>query len=118
MRLFKQSCVRSFAGCADLNLAGRAVEEGLVSQVQWRSNDDSLRPISDQQSLRHVLVTVRIAWNLGRGGTKKVQGTQWKTPQKWTVPNRTVPYHAVEKRHKCFIHTGVVTDSYTFTSKH
>ncbi len=29
-----RSCVRSFAGCADLNLAGRAVEEGLVSQVQ------------------------------------------------------------------------------------
>ncbi len=48
VRLFKQSCVRSFAGCAYLNLAGRAVEEGLVSQVQWRSNDDFLRPISDQ----------------------------------------------------------------------
>ncbi len=78
---------------------------GLVSQVQWHSKDDFLRPISDQQSL-HVtfLVTVRIAWNLGRGGTKKVPGTrystQWKTPQKWTVLNRTVPYHAVEKRHK------------------
>ncbi len=26
---------------------------GLVSQVQWRSNDDFLRPIGDQQSL-HV----------------------------------------------------------------
>ncbi len=48
VRLFKQSCVRSFAGCADSNLAGRTVEEGLVSQVQWRSNDDFLRPISDQ----------------------------------------------------------------------
>ncbi len=22
--------------------------------------------------------------------------TQWKTPQKWTVTNRIVPYHAVE----------------------
>ncbi len=67
---------------------------GLMSQVQWRSNDDFLRPISDQQSLR-------IAWNHGRGGTKKVPGTrystQWKTPQ--IEPNRTVPYHAVEKRH-------------------
>ncbi len=40
-----RSCVRSFAGCADLNLAGRTVEEGLVSQVQWRSNDDFLRPM-------------------------------------------------------------------------
>ncbi len=43
-------------------------------------------------------------WNLDRSGTKKVSGTrystQWKTPQKWTVPYRTVPYHAVEKRHK------------------
>ncbi len=42
-------------------------------------------------------------WNLDRSGTKKVSGTrystQWKTPQKWTVPYRTVPYHAVEKRH-------------------
>ncbi len=41
-------------------------------------------------------------WNLDRSGTKKVSGTrystQWKTPQKWTVPYRTVPYHAVEKR--------------------
>ncbi len=29
-----RSCVRSFAGCADLNLAGWAIDEGLVSQVQ------------------------------------------------------------------------------------
>ncbi len=45
-------------------------------------------------------------WNLDRSGTKKVSGTrystQWKTPQKWTVPYRTVPYHAVEKRHNKF----------------
>ncbi len=43
-------------------------------------------------------------WNLDRSGTKKVSGTrystQWKTLQKWTVPYRTVPYHAVEKRQK------------------
>ncbi len=53
---------------------------------------------------RHVLVMVRIAWNLSRGGIKKVPGTrystQWKNPQKLTVLNRTVSYHAVEKRHK------------------
>ncbi len=48
----KAASAPSLAGCADLNLAGRTVEEGLVSQVQWRSNDDSLRPISDQQSLQ------------------------------------------------------------------
>ncbi len=39
---------------------------------------------------------VRIAWNLGWGGTKKVPGTrystQWKTPQKWTVLNRTMQW--------------------------
>ncbi len=52
MRLFKQK-LRPILRCADLNLAGRAVEEGLVSQVQSRSNDDFLWPISDQQSL-HV----------------------------------------------------------------
>ncbi len=27
VRCLNRSCVRSFAGCADLNLAGRAVEE-------------------------------------------------------------------------------------------
>ncbi len=53
MRLFKQKLRPILAGCADLNLAGRAVENGLVSQVQWRSSDDFLRPISYQQSL-HV----------------------------------------------------------------
>ncbi len=29
-------------------LRNTAVEEGLVSQVQWRSKDDFLKPISDQ----------------------------------------------------------------------
>ncbi len=35
-------------------------------------------------------------WNLDRSGTKKVSGTrystQWKTPQKWTVPYRTMQW--------------------------
>ncbi len=35
-------------------------------------------------------------WNLDRSGTKKVSGTrystQWKTPQKWTVPCRTMQW--------------------------
>ncbi len=50
---------------------------------------------------RHVLVTVQFAWNLNQGGTKKKYQVLYpvETPQKWTVPNRTVPYHAVEKRH-------------------
>ncbi len=47
---------------------------------------------------------VRIAWNLSWGGTKKSTRYQVLYPvekkQKWTVLNRTVPYHAVEKRHK------------------
>ncbi len=66
-----RSCVRSFAGCADLNLAGRTVEEGLVSQVQWRSKDDSLANQWSAEFTRHVLVTVRLAWNLDRSGPKK-----------------------------------------------
>ncbi len=44
---------------------------------------------------------VRIAWNLGRGGTKK--STRYQVPYPVEKPpkvNRTVPYHAVEKRHK------------------
>ncbi len=41
-------------------------------------------------------VTVRIAWNLGRGGTKKYQ-VQYPVENPPKV-NRTEPYHAVEKR--------------------
>ncbi len=104
MRLFKQKLRPILRWRCWFKSSGSGCRGGSrVSQVQWRSNDDFLRPISDQQFIRHVLVTVRIAWNLGQSGTKKVSGTrystQWKTPQKWTVPNRTVPYHAVEKRH-------------------
>ncbi len=45
-----KSCIRSFTGCADLNLAGLC----WVSCRKFSdSNDDFLRPISDQQSL-HV----------------------------------------------------------------
>ncbi len=44
---------------------------------------------------------VRIAWNPGRGGTKKVPGTryytQWKTPQKWTVLNRTMQWKSANR---------------------
>ncbi len=47
---------------------------------------------------RHVLVTVRLAWNLGWGGTKKVPGTrystQWKTPK--SEPYRTVPCRTMQ----------------------
>ncbi len=46
--LIQNSFVRSFTGCADLNLAGLMC---LVLQVP---SDDFLRPISDQQSL-HVI---------------------------------------------------------------
>jgi len=61
---------------------------GLMLQVQWRSNDDSLRPISDQQSLH---VTVRIAWNPGQGGTKKVPGTVPSGKPPKSEPYRAVP---------------------------
>ncbi len=55
-----KSCVRSFPGCTDLNLAA----------LCWN-----------------------LAWKLGQGGTKKSTRycTQWKTPQKWTIPCRTKP---------------------------
>lgn len=44
----------------------------------------------DMVFTRQILVSVvRLAWNLNRGGTKKVPGarycTQGKTPQKWAV---------------------------------
>ncbi len=99
--LVQNSCVRS-AGCADLNLAGLlCLVHGLVSQVQWRFSPANQW---SAEFTHHVLVTVRLAWNLNRGGTEKSTRycTQWKPPQKWTIPNRTVPYHAVEKRHKTY----------------
>ncbi len=89
--LIQNSCIWSFAGCAYLNLAGLLC---FVSQVQWRrqwwfftANQWSA------EFTRHVLVTSTEVV------LKKVPGTryctQWKTPQKWIVPNRTVPYRAV-----------------------
>ncbi len=86
--LIQNSCVRSFSGCADLNLAGLLC---LVLQVQWR-RQWRFSPANQWSAefTRHVLVTVRFAWNLNWGGIKKVPGTryctQWKTSQKWTVP--------------------------------
>ncbi len=76
----------------------------LSAHKQYRSEraSSSFVLISRVYTSRFGNGTVR--WNLDRSGTKKVSGTrystQWKTPQKWTVLCRTVPYHAVEKRHK------------------
>ncbi len=85
--LIQNSCVRS-----DLNLAGLLC---LVLQVQWR-RQWWFSPANQWSAefIRHVLVMVRLAWNLGRGGTKKSTRycTQWKTPQKWTVPCRTMQW--------------------------
>ncbi len=84
---------RSFAGCADFKSSGSML--GLMSQVQWCSNDD----FSGQSVISRVytsrLVTVRIAWNPGRGGTKKVPGTKYSTVENPPKVNRTEPYHAV-----------------------
>ncbi len=89
-----KSCVRSFAGCADLNLAG-------LCWVSWHKFSDAVMTIFSGQSVISRVYTscfgnVRIAWNLDRSGTKKVPGTrystQWKTPQKWTVLNRTMQW--------------------------
>ncbi len=52
------------------------------------------------QEVHYVLIQwyiFNIVWRYTYSGTR--YSTQWKTPQKWTVPYRTVPYHAVEKRH-------------------
>ncbi len=68
---------------------------------------------------RHVLVTVQIAWNFGRCGTKKVPGTvpSGKPCKKGTVLNCTVPYHAVEKRHKCQFHLCVLDFVFSWLHK-
>ncbi len=67
--LIQNSCVWSFAGCADSNLAGLLC---LVPQVQWRKQW-WFSPANQWSAefTRRILVTVRFAWNLGWGGTKK-----------------------------------------------
>ncbi len=89
-----KNCVRSFAACADLNWAG-------LCWLSFRRFSDAVMMIFSGQSVISRLYTSRlvrvwIAWNLGRGGTKKVLGTsyctQWKTPQKWTIPYRTMQW--------------------------
>lgn len=55
--------------------------------------------LDDQSVTRHVLLSLRLAWNLNRGGTKKYQvlGTVHSgTPPK---VNCTEWYYAMEKRH-------------------
>ncbi len=67
-----KSCIRSFAGCADLNL------EGLCWVSCRKFSEAIMMVMTNQWSVEftcHILVTVRIAWNFGRGGTKKVPGT-------------------------------------------
>ncbi len=94
-----RSCVRSFAGCADLNLAGRAVEEGLVSQVQWRSNDDFSPAIQwSAEFTRHVLVTVRLDGTSTEVVLKKYQvlGTVPSGKPPKSEPYRTVPCRTMQ----------------------
>ncbi len=57
---------------------------------------------------RHILVMVRFACNLNRGGTEKSTRYQVLDPVENTPKvSCTVPYHAVEKHHKkrSFCHT-------------
>ncbi len=99
VRSFQNSCVLSFAGCADLNLASLLC---LVPQVQWcRQWWFSPANQWSAEFTCHVLVMVRLLGTSAEVVLNKVPGTftQWKTPQKWAILNRTVPYHAVEKRH-------------------
>ncbi len=85
-------CSVCWTGCADLNLAGLLC---LVSQVQWR-RQWRFSPANQWSAefTGHVLVTVRLAWNLGWGGTKKSTRycAQQKTLQNWTIPNRTMQW--------------------------
>ncbi len=88
--LIQNSCVRSFAGCADLNLAGLLC---IVPQVQWRRQwRFSLANQWSAEFTCHILVTVRLAWNLGRGDTKK----KYLYPVKKNPKvSHTEPHHAV-----------------------
>ncbi len=85
--LIQNSCIRSFAGCADLNLAGLLC---LVLQDQW------------SRQWRFSTANQGSAWVYTSRFGNQVPGTvpSWKKKHKWTVPNSSVLYYAVEKRHK------------------
>ncbi len=51
---------------------------------------------------RHVLVTVWLAWNLDRSGTKKISGTRYSTQWK---PPKSEPYRAVPCSGKAPLHS-------------
>ncbi len=91
--LIQNSCIRSFTGCADLNLAGLLC---LVSQVQWR-RQWQFSPANQWSAEFYMSCfgngTVRLEpqprwyWKCTR------YCTQWKPPpQKWTVPNHTMQW--------------------------
>ncbi len=71
---------------------------GLMSEVQWCNNDDSLRPISDQQSLHVTFWFQAIRTVTSAEVVLKKYQVQYPVENPPKV-NRTEPYHAVEKRH-------------------
>ncbi len=96
-----RSCVRSFAGCAGLNLAGRTVEEGLVC----RKFSDAVMTIFSGQSVISRVYTSRFGNGTGSHGTstevvlKKYQvpgtvpsGKPPKSEPYCTVPCRTMQW--------------------------
>ncbi len=89
---------------ADLNLAGLLC---LVPQVQWCRQWRF--PPANQWSAVYTsrLVMVWFAWNLGLGGAKKSTRycTQWKTPQKWAVLNRTMQWKSAIRHFHCSVLT-------------
>ncbi len=90
-----RSCVRSFAGCADLNLAGRTVEEGLVC----RKFSDAVMTIFSGQSVISRVYTSRFGNGTGSHGTStevvlkkyQVPGTVPSGKPPKSEPYRTVP---------------------------
>ncbi len=95
-----KSCVRSFAGCADLNLAG-------ICWVSCRKFSDAVMMILSGQSVISRVYTSRFGNGYGSLGTpaevvlKKYQvpGTVPSGKPPKSEPYHTVPYHAVEKRY-------------------
>ncbi len=96
VRLFKQKLRPILRWLCWFKSSGSGYRGG----SRCRKFSDAVMTIFSGQSVISRVYTSRFGngtarWNLDRSGTKKVSGTrystQWKTPQKWTVPYRTVP---------------------------
>ncbi len=91
MRLFKQKVVRSFAGCADLNLAG-------ICWVSCRKFIDAVMAILSGQSVISRVYTSRF----GNGTDRLEPQLRWYEKVPGTVPSgkppKSEPYRTVPCR--------------------